>query len=82
MAILDFLISLISFDNILALDWMVKGPGILIIGWFVVRALDSLFKFRFIRAANGLLNAFVLTLILSRAGFAIQTFLLGPPPAS
>jgi len=55
MAIQEFLLTLIPFDNILALDWRIKGPGIIIIGWFLFRSLTYLVRFRFIRAATNLL---------------------------
>ena len=73
----EFLLSFISFDSILLLDWKVKGPGLIIIGWFMVRTFVFLFKFRFIQAGFSFINAFIAAVILSRAGYTIQTFIFG-----
>ena len=75
---MDALLSLLSLDNIWHLDWIVKGPGIVIIGLLLWRAVRSLFSFQPLTLITSLLYALMVTVLLSRFGYVVQDLVSSP----
>ena len=71
----EFVLSRISVPNILALPWIVKGPGIVLAALFALRALRSFFSLKLITAATSVIWALAIAIILSRYGQAIATLI-------
>ncbi len=69
----EFVLSLISLPEILALPWIVQVPGLLLILLFIVRALRSFFSLKLITMATSVIWALAIAIILSRYGQAIAT---------
>ena len=69
---MDALFALVSIDAIMRLDWVVKGPGIVLIGLFLWRAIRSAFSVRPMTVLTSLVFAFIIAVSLSRFGNIIQ----------
>ena len=51
---MDSLFSLISYTTIMNLPWIIKGPGLLVIGLFIYRFTKNIMQFRTASSAAAL----------------------------
>ena len=68
------LISLV-ISTILDLDWIVKGPGLILMAVFLLRAALQLLTFHPIRAATNVVYCVIVALVLFNYGAELTVFL-------
>ena len=69
MELLDYLIA-----NIMALPWVIKGPGLFFIFSFLLKSIGHVFRLRLIAAITNFLLSLIIALILARWGVEIAIF--------
>ncbi|MEL7429795.1 MAG: hypothetical protein AAFN43_07325 [Pseudomonadota bacterium] len=69
--LLNYLIT-----NIMALEPIVRWPGLILIGFFCVKALGHLFGLRLISSLTNFLYALIIALVLARYGQGMTEYLL------
>lgn len=78
---MEFALGLIDIERVMALPWIVKGPGLALIALFLLRAVRCVFSLRLITVFTSLVYAFVIAVILSQAGEAIVQLIGVEEPA-
>ena len=74
--LLEFVFSLISIPDIMALEWIVKGPGLALIAWNLFKFVTSIFSLRLFSAFWALVYAVIFAVVLSQFGGTIQAMIL------
>ena len=82
MSIMDTVLNAINYQLVLELPWIVKGPGIVLIAWFLLRGVTRFITLRPIKGLTNLVYAFIIALVLSRYGNDIALMIQGAPPVS
>ena len=62
--------------NIVALEPIIRWPGIFLIALFVIKALGHLFGLRLVSFATNFLYALIVALVLARYGQDITAYLI------
>lgn len=65
---MEALYSLFSYSTIMGLPWVVKGPGLVVIGLFIYRAVKNTLQLNVTSALAGLLWAFATGVLLTQYG--------------
>jgi len=74
------LTDILDIPAILALPWSVLGVGLVLIGFFLLRAVSQFFTLHPIRAVTSVVYALIIALVLSRFGGQIAAMIESPPP--
>ncbi len=80
MQIFDTLMQVINFNTIWALPWIVKGPGLFLMLFFISRSIARILTLNLISGVTNLVYTIIIAIILSRFGRDIAQLIEGAPP--